>query len=863
MNWLKRLTLTLLLLTASVADAQYMIRDNCNTLTPVESGTVCLQRTTTGGLTAGHVYVYRGATWTDVDSGGAGSGDIEGVTAGTNLSGGGTSGTVTLNVVNPIVANLTGNVTGNVTGSSGSTTGNAATVTTNANLTGHVTSVGNAAVLGSFTVAQLNTAISDGDVATGGGTATGTNTGDQTITLTGDVTGSGTGSFAATIAANSVALGTDTTGDYVSSATASQGLLLTGTEGASLGLIDCAANEIIKRNAGDTAWECAADSTGGSPSFDTIASGTNTTAAMVVGTGGSLAVSGSGTIAATTAAALAANPSDCAANQFATTIAANGNLTCAAIVDADVPNNITIDLAATVTTNANLTGHVTSTGNAAVLGSFTVAQLNTAISDGDVATGGGTATGTNTGDQTSVSGNAGTATALAANGGNCSAGSFPLGVDASGAVESCTALPTTISGTANEITASAATGAVTLSIPAVLDLSGKVLSGASPLVFEGATPDAFETTIAITDPTVDRTFTIPDADSVAIQPSGAVSNQFITGVSAAGVISRAQPAFTDISGAVTDAQVPNTITVDLATAATALAANGTNCTAGNYARGVDASGNAEDCTAASGGGDALVANPLSQFAATTSAQLAGVISDESGTGALIFAGGAIGAATATTPSADDNDTSVATTAYVQTELTAYASDTVSLTNKTLDAEGTGNVVTIPFTLWLPMAGCSGTTAGTIWDLPTSGPMVATCTVGTNTVQGYGAFADSASLSAQYTWAVPSDWTGNIDVRFKWFTAATSGDVVWQLATICVADAETNDPAFNTASTVTDTAKGTTLQTNDAAITTLTVTGCAAGELMHFKILRDSAHASDTLAATANLIGIEMKYRRAM
>jgi hypothetical protein len=42
---------------------------------------------------------------------------------------------------------------------------------------------------------------------------------------------------------------------------------------------------------------------------------------------------------------------------------------------------------------------------------------------------------------------------------------------------------------------------------------------------------------------------------------------------------------------------------------------------------------------------ALTTNPLSQFAATTSAQLASVISDESGTGALLFAGGNIGAAT--------------------------------------------------------------------------------------------------------------------------------------------------------------------------------------------------------------------------
>jgi hypothetical protein len=40
---------------------------------------------------------------------------------------------------------------------------------------------------------------------------------------------------------------------------------------------------------------------------------------------------------------------------------------------------------------------------------------------------------------TSISGNAATATALAVNGANCSAGSFPLGVDASGASESCTA----------------------------------------------------------------------------------------------------------------------------------------------------------------------------------------------------------------------------------------------------------------------------------------------------------------------------------------------------------------------------------------------------------------------------------------
>jgi hypothetical protein len=38
-----------------------------------------------------------------------------------------------------------------------------------------------------------------------------------------------------------------------------------------------------------------------------------------------------------------------------------------------------------------------------------------------------------------------------------------------------------------------------------------------------------------------------------------------------------------------------------------------------------------------GGGDALTSNPLSQFAATTSAQLKGVLSDETGSGAAVFA----------------------------------------------------------------------------------------------------------------------------------------------------------------------------------------------------------------------------------
>lgn len=182
--------------------------------------------------------------------------------------------------------------------------------------------------------------------------------------------------------------------------------------------------------------------------------------------------------------------------------------------------------------------------------------------------------------------------------------------------------------------------------------------------------------------------------------------------------------------------------------------------------------------------------------------------------------------------------------------------------------GTGNTgwsgLGVVEKLWFPAAICNNATpASHGWSFPTTNPGVPACQTGTNTQYGTMDFADAANLSAQLHLKLPSDFTGTLDAKFVWFTSATSGNVVWQLATICVADAETSDPAFNTASTVTDAAKGTTLQLNDASITTVTITGCAAGELMFLKVQRDSAHASDTVAATARLVGLELTYRRAL
>jgi len=78
-----------------------------------------------------------------------------------------------------------------------------------------------------------------------------------------------------------------------------------------------------------------------------------------------------------------------------------------------------------------------------------------------------------------------------------------------------------------------------------------------------------------------------------------------------------------------------------------------------------------------------------------------LISDTSASAALkeitvanLFTAPAItGNATAATQAANNSSTRISTTAYVQTELTAYAADTVTFTNKTYDADATGNTLT--------------------------------------------------------------------------------------------------------------------------------------------------------------------------
>lgn len=159
--------------------------------------------------------------------------------------------------------------------------------------------------------------------------------------------------------------------------------------------------------------------------------------------------------------------------------------------------------------------------------------------------------------------------------------------------------------------------------------------------------------------------------------------------------------------------------------------------------------------------------------------------------------------------------------------------------------------------------CQNVTATAGFSLPAANSATAACVTGANTNYGVLQFTEAAEESVQDRFFLPATWTGTVDLAIKWRSTAVAGNVLWQVQTICVADAQTGDPAFNAASTVTDATKGVANQWNDAAMITVDITGCAAGEELMFRFFRNPAAGADTLGATAEVISLLWTIRRTL
>ena len=127
------------------------------------------------------------------------------------------------------------------------------------------------------------------------------------------------------------------------------------------------------------------------------------------------------------------------------------------------------------------------------------------------------------------------------------------------------------------------------------------------IVLEGTTDDAFEMSLSGGDPTADRTITLPDVTGTAIT-TGNLSAITTVGILTSNLVFEGTADDFETTLAITDPTADRTITFPDSTGTVALTS---------------------DITITS-------SSKLSAFAATTSAELAGVISDETGSGALVF-----------------------------------------------------------------------------------------------------------------------------------------------------------------------------------------------------------------------------------
>jgi hypothetical protein len=188
--------------------------------------------------------------------------------------------------------------------------------------------------------------------------------------------------------------------------------------------------------------------------------------------------------------------------------------------------------------------------------------------------------------------------------------------------------------------------------------------------------------------------------------------------------------------------------------------------------------------------------------------------------------------------------------------------TDTLTNKTIDAEAVGNTITLPFYVQVPAAGCNSATSSPNWDLPATNAPVANCLTGTNTQQGTADFDDTAARTMQTWLALPPGWAGSVDVDVTWLVTAGGGanTVKFTVATACSAAGATFDAAFNAANTITSGTVAANNALNITSQTAISMTGCAAGNILHVKFGRDN---TDTSTATVRVLNVAFTIRRAM
>jgi len=122
------------------------------------------------------------------------------------------------------------------------------------------------------------------------------------------------------------------------------------------------------------------------------------------------------------------------------------------------------------------------------------------------------------------------------------------------------------------------------------------------------------------------------------------------------------------------------------------------------------------------------------------------------------------------------------------------------------------------------------------------------------------FAADADDFAQFSIAFPKSWNeGTIKFQVFWTPSTTNtGNCIWGLQGVSVADGATIDVAFGTAVTVTDAGIGTVEDQQVSAVSgDVTLTNAAVDTQSYFQIFRDANAGGDTFTGVSRLLGIKL------
>lgn len=160
------------------------------------------------------------------------------------------------------------------------------------------------------------------------------------------------------------------------------------------------------------------------------------------------------------------------------------------------------------------------------------------------------------------------------------------------------------------------------------------------------------------------------------------------------------------------------------------------------------------------------------------------------------------------------------------------------------------------TIWVPATAMVART--------TNGPAAGTAESATNKVMVKTLDFDQTTAEyAQCSVRMPKSWNaGTVTASFVWTANSTStNSVVWAAQAVALGNDETIDTAFGTAQTVTDANTATAYQAHLSAETSAITIGSspAAENWIVFQIYRDASNGSDTLAADALLLGVNIYY----